>query len=174
VGSSCALASYYHLDNLIAIVDVNRLGQSQATMYGHDLSRYESRFQANGWNTLTIDGHDFEQIHSALSQASAKPGSADRHHCPHVKRVRAYPCLENLDSWHGKPLKKGDELEKALAELGSPTLTWKSHWSLAVALSQTLVPESAHVLPCRRRRTTRPARRQLLGNHMGSLSRSWG
>jgi transketolase len=141
VWEAAALASYYHLDNLIAIVDVNRLGQSQATMYGHNLSRYESRFQANGWNTLTIDGHDFEQIHSALSQATASqvlPTAI----IARTKKGKGVSLLEDLDSWHGKPLKKGDELEKALAELGS-NFDLEEPLSLT-SPSRVVVPDTAH------------------------------
>ncbi len=118
VWEAAALAAYYHTDHLTAIVDVNRLGQSQATMYGHDLSHYESRFQANGWRTLTIDGHNVEEISRALSTAEASSGLPTAIIARTIKG-KGISFLEDLNGWHGKPLKKGEELEKALAELGS-------------------------------------------------------
>jgi transketolase len=142
VWEAAALASYYHLDNLIAIVDVNRLGQSQATMYGHELSRYEARFQANGWDTLTIDGHDLEQIDSALSQAAASQGVPTAIIARTVKG-KGVSLLEDLDNWHGKPLKKGEELDKALAELGGNTELEEP--LMLAAPPRTQVPEAPNV-----------------------------
>jgi len=115
---AAALAAHYHTDHLIAIVDVNRLGQSQATMYGHDLTPYEARFQANGWRTLVIDGHNIEEINRALSTAEASSGMPTAIIARTIKG-KGISFLEDLNGWHGKPLKKGEELEKALAELGS-------------------------------------------------------
>jgi len=118
VWEAAALAAHYHTDHLIAIVDVNRLGQSQATMYGHDLTPYEARFQANGWRTLVIDGHNIEEINRALSTAEASSGMPTAIIARTIKG-KGISFLEDLNGWHGKPLKKGEELEKALAELGS-------------------------------------------------------
>src|SRR5271154_3414135 len=58
VWEAAAFAAHYGLDNLTAIVDVNGLGQSQRTMYGHDADIFRGRFAANGWDAATIDGHD--------------------------------------------------------------------------------------------------------------------
>ncbi len=118
VWEAAALAAYYHADHLVAIVDVNRLGQSQATMYGHDLVPYEARFQANGWRTLAIDGHNIEEINRALSTAEASSGAPTAIIARTIKG-KGVSFFENVNGWHGKPLKKGEELDKALAELGS-------------------------------------------------------
>ena len=61
VWEAAALASHNHLDNLVAILDINRLGQSQATMYGHDIESYQKRFASFGWHTQMIDGHSVEE-----------------------------------------------------------------------------------------------------------------
>src|SRR6185295_13772395 len=67
-------ASFLGLSNLCAIVDVNRLGQSGPTMYGHDMGVYEARFKAFGWETAVVDGHDLGALKAAFAQARATQG----------------------------------------------------------------------------------------------------
>ncbi len=67
VWEAASLAATYHLNNLIAVVDVNRLGQSQPTALGHDLTAYRNRFEGFGWRTEEIDGHDLEEILEVLA-----------------------------------------------------------------------------------------------------------
>src|SRR3974377_2463057 len=67
VWEAASLAGVSQLNNLIAIVDVNRLGQSQQTALGHDLGAYKRRFEAFGWRTEEIDGHDLEEITEVLA-----------------------------------------------------------------------------------------------------------
>src|ERR1051326_2136841 len=67
VWEAASLAGIHQLNNLIAVVDVNRLGQSQPTPFGHDLSVYKKRFEAFGWRTEEIDGHDLEEILEVLA-----------------------------------------------------------------------------------------------------------
>src|SRR3954447_669535 len=62
VWEAASLAGINQLTNLVAIVDVNRLGQSQPTAFGHDLDAYKKRFEAFGWRTEEIDGHDIDEI----------------------------------------------------------------------------------------------------------------
>ncbi len=117
VWEAAALASHYKLNNLIGIVDVNALGQSQRTMYAFDVDTYCRRFEAFGWQTIAIDGHDFDDILSALAQAKA----ADEKPTMIVAKTfkgKGVSFLENADNWHGKALAEGEELDKALAELG--------------------------------------------------------
>ncbi|HEU4388782.1 MAG TPA: transketolase [Blastocatellia bacterium] len=116
VWEGAEIASYYHLDNIIGIVDVNRLGQSQATMYGHDTEVYRRRFEAFGWHAVSVDGHNVQQIVDALDQALAVKGR------PAVivaatRKGKGVSFVEDKDGWHGKALKKGEELDRALAEL---------------------------------------------------------
>jgi transketolase len=115
VWEAIAFASYYKLDNLTAIVDVNRLGQSAPTMLQHDLETYARRFEAFGWHPIPIDGHDFTQILRALDEAKSVKGK------PTVILARTLKgkgvsFLEDKEGWHGKPLPKADA-EKALSEL---------------------------------------------------------
>src|SRR6202008_3486795 len=76
VWEAAEIASYYKLDNLIGIVDVNGLGQSQRTMYGHDTEVYRRRYEAFGWHAVSVDGHNLAEIIAALDEAlatTAKP-----------------------------------------------------------------------------------------------------
>jgi transketolase len=124
VWEAVALAAYYRLNNLIALVDVNRLGQSQATMYGHDLDSYERRFRAFGWHAISIDGHDLEQIVRALDDARR---SEERPVAIIARTVKGkgVSFLEDKEGWHGKPLRRGEETERALRDLGVP-----EHWPI--------------------------------------------
>ncbi|HXG66926.1 MAG TPA: transketolase [Blastocatellia bacterium] len=116
VWEAAQMASYYKLDNLIGIVDVNGLGQSQRTMYGHDTETYRRRFEAFGWHAVSIDGHNMEQIVNALDEAMTvkeKPTMI----VAATKKGKGVSFIEDKDGWHGKALKKGEEMERALAEL---------------------------------------------------------
>lgn len=111
------IAAYYKLDNLVAILDVNRLGQRGETMYGHDLSIYKKKAAAFGWEPIVIDGHHMPQILTAYGQASQVK---DRPVMIIAKTLKGkgVSFIEDKDGWHGKPLKK-EELAKALQELGA-------------------------------------------------------
>jgi transketolase len=116
VWEAAALASHYRLDNLVAVIDVNGLGQSQRTMYDHDVDVYARRFAAFGWDVRAINGHNFEEIVAALDAARAvqdRPAMI----VARTLKGKGVSFLEDRDGWHGKPLKKGEELEKALKEL---------------------------------------------------------
>ena len=71
-------ASHYKLDNLCAIVDVNALGQSQATEFGHDMNRIAARWSAFGWHALVVDGHDIADVQKALRRGARDQRPADR------------------------------------------------------------------------------------------------
>jgi len=68
VWEAMAFASHYGLDNLVNIIDVNRLGQSEATMYQHHVDVYQKRVEAFGWHAIVIDGHDINEIIRALKK----------------------------------------------------------------------------------------------------------
>jgi transketolase len=114
VWEAASLAGIYKTNNLVAIVDVNRLGQSQATAFGHQLDVYKKRFEGFGWRTEVIDGHDMEEILEVLAAA----GLGEQ---PLVVLAKTYKgagvsFLNDKDGWHGKPLNQ-EEAAKALAEL---------------------------------------------------------
>jgi transketolase len=116
VWEAAAMASFYKLGNLTAIVDINRLGQSQATMLQHDMDTYKKRWAAFGWKPLVIDGHDMAQIVSALRKGRKATDQPVAILARTVKGKGVSFC-EDKDGWHGRALKKGEELDKALAEL---------------------------------------------------------
>ncbi len=109
-------ASLAGLDNLCAVLDINRLGQSDPTMHGHDLDAYERKFKAFGWDAVKIDGHNISQILSAFKKArqSKKPTAI----IAKTIKGKGVSFLEDKNGWHGKPLRQAD-LERALDELGS-------------------------------------------------------
>jgi transketolase len=111
-------ASYYKLSNLIALVDVNRLGQRGETELGWDLDRYARRADAFGARTLTIDGHDLAEIDKAL--ATAEQNTAKEQPTVIFARTvkgRGFSEVENSPDWHGKPFPP-DMADRAIAGLG--------------------------------------------------------
>jgi len=108
-------ASYYKLDNLVGILDVNRLGQRGETMHGWDTALYAARAKAFGWNAIVIDGHNYEEIDHAYAQAVQSNGSPTLIVARTIKG-KGVSFLENKNGWHGKALNKEQE-EQALKEL---------------------------------------------------------
>jgi len=114
VWEAASLAGIHRLNNLIAVVDVNRLGQSQATAFGHDLAVHKRRFEAFGWRTEEIDGHDLDEILEVL--AAVGLGSQPLVILAKTLKGGGVSFLQDLEGWHGKPLSK-EEAARAIAEL---------------------------------------------------------
>jgi len=114
VWEAASLAGVRKLNNLVAIVDVNRLGQSEATAFGHHVEVYQKRFDAFGWRTEVIDGHDMEEIIEVL--AAAGLGSQPLAIIAKTCKGAGVSFLQDKDGWHGKALSK-EEAEKAIADL---------------------------------------------------------
>ena len=107
-------AGHEHLDQLTAVVDVNRLGQRGPTRHGHDLNAYARRFAAFGWHTIEIDGHDIDAVDLAYAEAAATVGQ------PTVILARTLKgkgvaAVEDREGMHGKPV---PDAEEAVEELG--------------------------------------------------------
>lgn len=113
---SMQIAAHYRLDNLIGVLDVNRLGQRGETMYGHNLEAYAERISAFGWETVRIDGHSLQEILEAYDRAL---GVKDKPIMIIAKTIKGkgVSFLEDRNGWHGVVLKR-DEFERALPELG--------------------------------------------------------
>jgi transketolase len=124
VWEAAQFASQYKLDNLVAIVDVNRLGQSAPTMLQHDTGAYARRFAAFGFEVVEVDGHNIGQIKAAYAKARATTGKPFAVIAKTFKG-KGVSFLEDKDGWHGKPLKKGEETQKAIAELGDTNVSIK-------------------------------------------------
>ncbi len=119
VWEAASLASWYKLDNLVAIIDINAQGQSQRTMFEHDLESIENRFKSFGWQTYQINGHEIEQILEAYEWAShvqERPAAI----LAWTEKGRGVSFLSDKDGWHGKPV-MGEDLERALRELEADT-----------------------------------------------------
>ncbi len=135
VWEAADVAAYEKLDTLCAIVDVNALGQSQATQLQHDLEKIGGRWRAFGWHAIGIDGHDMQAVLDALAEARATKGR------PTVILARTLKgkgisFMEGKPGWHGKAVKKGEELDRAIAELEAQF----------VKTDETLVPAAPTVV----------------------------
>src|SRR3954468_8839385 len=107
-------AGWEKLDNITAIIDVNRLGQTRETMLGWDLDGYVKRIEAFGWKAIAIDGHDVEAIEPAYTEAENTVGQPVAI-VAQTKKGKGVKAVEDLPGKHGKPL---DDADAAIAELG--------------------------------------------------------
>jgi len=140
VWEAASLAGVNKLNNLIAVVDANRLGQSEATAFGHHIEIYRDRFEAFGWRVEDIDGHDIEEIAEVLGGV----GLDDKPLAIIAKTYKGagVSFLQDKDGWHGKPLNK-EEAAKAIAEL-QPSA--KSGIGVAI-LAPNQLPEPKNAAP---------------------------
>ncbi len=115
IWEAAELAAFYKVDNLIGFVDCNRLGQSGPTLHEHQVQNYVNKFQAFGWKTLSIDGHDISQIVDAINVAKSTKNQPTM---IIAKTVKGYGLegIENEANWHGKPLTQ-EAAEKAISQL---------------------------------------------------------
>ena len=116
VWEAAEVGRQHGLDNLCAIVDINRLGQSDPTMLQHDMDAYRSRWAGFGWHAIVVNGHDLSALLKAFDEAARTTGR------PTVLLAKTYKgkgisFMEDRADWHGKPLKKGEETQKAIDEL---------------------------------------------------------
>jgi transketolase len=107
-------AAHYELDNLTAVLDVNRLGQRGETMVGWNTDVYVKRADAFGWHAIEIDGHDVEAIDRAYAEAIETKGKPTLVVARTLKG-KGVAAVENKPGFHGKAL---DDPDAAIAELG--------------------------------------------------------
>jgi len=112
VYEAMAFAGHYKLNNLVAIVDMNRLGQSDPTMYQHEVQYIADRWSSFGWNAIAVDGHNLKDLNNALkaADASEKPTVLV---CKTYKG-RGFEGVEDKLNWHGKPLSDPQKFVEAL------------------------------------------------------------
>ena len=121
IWEAAAFAAHYNLDNLTVICDINRLGQSEPTMYQHDMDRYRLKWESEGFDTQVIDGHDVAAVLAALDKAKATKGKPQAIIARTIKGHGFSQVADKLN-WHGKPFSK-EQLAAAIAELGGgPTV----------------------------------------------------
>merc|ERR1740131_667259 len=109
-------AGYYKLNNLCAIIDVNRLGQSDPAPLQHDMETYRKRLESFGFHCIVVDGHDIGELLSAFSQAESV---TDKPTCLVAKTFKGkyFPDIEDLMNWHGKAL--GDKTATVVDHVNS-------------------------------------------------------
>jgi len=111
-------ASYYKLDNLVAILDVNRLGQRGETMHGWNTTLYAQRAEAFGWNAIVIDGHNFDEINQAFARA-VQPNGIPTIIIAKTIKGKGVSFMENQLLWHYRS-PNADEFSRALEALSQP------------------------------------------------------
>jgi transketolase len=116
VWEAAHVAAHDRLDNLCAITDVNALGQSRPTMWQHDMEQFARRWRAFGWHAIVIDGHDLNAILDAYAEARRTTGKPTMILARTLKG-KGIASVEGKDGWHGKAFKKGEEADRAIAEL---------------------------------------------------------
>ncbi|HEV2205091.1 MAG TPA: transketolase [Candidatus Acidoferrales bacterium] len=116
IWEAAAFAGHYKLDNLTVIADINALGQSEPTMYQHDMEIYREKFESEGFATEVIDGHDVPAILAALDRAKATKGKPQAI-IARTEKGHGFSEVAGKNGWHGKPFSK-DQLDRAIKELG--------------------------------------------------------
>ena len=109
-------AGFYKLNNLCAIIDVNRLGQSDPAPLQHDMEMYKKRLESFGFHAIVVDGHDIAELCKAFAEAEAV---VDKPTCLIAKTFKGkyFPNIEDLMNWHGKAL--GDKTTEVVAHVES-------------------------------------------------------
>src|SRR5437762_11796931 len=130
VWEAADVAATDRLDNLCGITDVNGLGQSRPTMWQHDMDAFARRWRAFGWHAIVIEGHDLDQVLDAYEEARRTKGQPTMILARTIKG-KGVSFAEGKDGWHGRAFKKGDELDRALAELEKQLVPASSSMNLA-------------------------------------------
>ncbi len=130
------------LDNLCGITDVNALGQSRATMWQHDMDQFARRWTAFGWHTIVVDGHEINAILDALEQARNTTGRPTMILARTIKG-KGVSFVEGKDGWHGKAFKKGEEMDRAIAELEKQLVPVRENSPAANLAAQIPKPPAA-------------------------------
>src|SRR3984957_8912955 len=110
-------SSHYKLSNLIAMVDINRLGQRGPTELSWDVEAYRRRASAFGARVLTVDGHDVAEIDRAMAEAGDSTGDHPTVILARTIKGRGFSEVEDREGWHGKPFPP-EMAERAIIELG--------------------------------------------------------
>ncbi|KAJ7316841.1 hypothetical protein JRQ81_003003 [Phrynocephalus forsythii] len=132
VWEAMAFAGFYKLDNLVAILDINRLGQSDPAPLQHHVEIYQKRCEAFGWHAIVVDGHSVEELCKAFGQAKHQPTAI----IAKTFKGKGITGIEDKENWHGKPLPK-NMAEQVIQEIDDKIQNKKR---LSPALPQDNVP----------------------------------
>lgn len=116
VWEAAELAGHYQVDNLVGIVDCNRLGQAGVAIDGHDVERYARKFEAFGWHAEIVDGHDMDALAKALAGARSIAGQPVMIVAKTYKGYGLDESSVDKIGFHGQPLKE-QQAEEAIAGL---------------------------------------------------------
>ena len=116
VWEAAQVGAHHKLDSLCGVTDVNALGQSRQTQWGHDVDEYAKRWIAFGWHAIVVDGHDIGALLNALKEAR-RTKNRPTMIVARTLKGKGVSIFEGLDNWHGKALKKGEQADRAVAEL---------------------------------------------------------
>ncbi len=176
VWEAFALADNLKTDNLIGIIDVNRLGQSRETMHGHDMRTYARKVEAFGWEAIVVeDGHDIEQVLKALEQAVHVTGKPV---CVIARTLKGggLSQIADKDNWHGKPIVAGQGLEQALEDVNKDLMKTPPAPAIAkpAEIKGTIVtgPLKADVEPAPYKKGEKAATRQAVGPALVNLGKA--
>jgi transketolase len=141
VWEALEIGAHYELDNLVGIVDINRLGQRGETMYGHDVSAYVNRVSAFGWGVIPVDGHSLPEVLAAYDKALTVKGKPVMILAKTIKG-KGVSFIEDQNGWHGKALNR-EECDQALAEWGEVDLSVRGE----LAAPEEATPAAARAVP---------------------------
>ncbi|WEX74163.1 transketolase [Sinorhizobium numidicum] len=165
VWEAAQFAALNGLSNLVAIVDVNGLGQSGPAPYHHDTGVLARRFAAFGWRTLEVDGHNMASIVGALH--SAREGGPTAIIARTVKG-KGVSVLEGASGWHGKPL-DFEHMQAALAELGDTGIGLRVESRRSGQYSPAQAPATSRRIKVQYRPGEQVATRQAYGKALEKL-----
>ena len=171
VWEAADVALYHKLDNLCGIVDVNALGQSRHTQFEHRMDEIAARWNAFGWHTLIVDGHDVEALLHAFAAARAAKNNPTMILARTIKG-KGVAAVEGKDGWHGRAFKKGEEVDKAIVELKTQLVSGASSPSIpppAAKQRTAAAPDYSKIAPPSYKPGEQVATREAWGTALAAL-----
>lgn len=168
-------ASFYKLDNLVGIIDVNRLGQSDPTSLQHEMLTYQMRWESYGWHAIVFEGNNVDEVLRAFHKAEMTKGKPTML-LAKTNKGHGIPGIQNELNWHGKPIGKTAEDKILLIEAKMMTKD-----ITGVGVNTRTVVDDAPVLPTAPislsegpayAEGTKLATRNAYGNALAKLGRS--
>jgi transketolase len=143
VWEAAAMADHYKLDSLCAMVDVNALGQSRPTQFEHDMEAHRRRWAGFNWHAIVIDGHQIDEVLGAFAEAR-RTKNQPTVILARTEKGNGVSFLEGKPNWHGKALKKGEEMDKAIAELEAQLLPETDGFKIEIPKPSGMPPIEQH------------------------------